>query len=66
MSDEPDDDLIEPGIFLRLRRFAGWFFLAMMLVANPAAAVALCGIALGVIFRNVVMRFASRPRLNAG
>jgi hypothetical protein len=66
MSDEPDDDLIEPGIFLRLRRFAGWFFLAMMFVANPAAAVVLCGIALSAIFLNVVMRFASRPRLNPG
>jgi hypothetical protein len=66
MSDEPDDDLIEPGTFLRLRRFAAWFFLAMMLVATPAAAVALCGIALGAICRNVVVRFASRPRLNPG
>jgi hypothetical protein len=66
MSDEPDDDLIEPGIFLRLRRFAGWFFLAMMLFTTPGAATVLCCIAFGAICRNVVMRFASRPRLIRG
>jgi hypothetical protein len=66
MSDEPDDDLIEPGIFLRLRRFAAWFFLVLMLVWAPGAAVVLCGIVLGVLFRNVVVRFASRLRLNPG
>jgi hypothetical protein len=64
--EEPDDDLIEPGIFLRLRRFAGWLFLAIIFVATPGAAVAICGIVLGTILRNVVMRFASRPRLSPG
>jgi hypothetical protein len=69
MSDEPDDDLIEPGIFLRLRRPAAWLFLVLMLVRTPAAAVALVvlyGIVLGVRFWNVGVRFASRPRLNPG
>jgi hypothetical protein len=66
MSDEPDDDLIEPGIFLRLRRPAAWFFLVLMLVGTPAAVVVLCGIVLGLLVRNVVVRFASRLRLNPG
>ena len=67
MSDEPDDDdLIEPGIFLRLRRPAAWFFLVLMLVRTPGAAVVLGGIVLGVVFWNVRVRFTSRPRLNPG
>jgi len=66
MSDEPEDDLIEPGIFLRLRRLAGWSLLVIMLVGTPAAVIALCVIALGAFCRNVVMRLAPRPRLKAG
>jgi hypothetical protein len=66
MSDEPDDDLIEPGIFLRLRRPAAWLFLVLMLVRTPAAAVVLGGIVLGVLFWNVRVRFVARPRLNPG
>ena len=66
MGYEPDDDLIEPGIFLRLRRPAAWFFLVLMLVENPAVAVVLFGVVLGVGFRNVVVRLASRPRLHPG
>jgi hypothetical protein len=66
MSDEPDDDLIEPGIFLRLRRPAAWLFLVLMLVRTPGAAVVLCGIGLAVLFGNVVVHLASRPRLNPG
>jgi hypothetical protein len=66
MSDEPDDDLIEPGIFLRLRRPAAWLFLVLMLVRTPGAAVVLGGIVLGALFWNVGVRFVSRPRLNPG
>ncbi len=66
MSDEPDDDLIEPGIFLRLRRPAAWFFLTLTLAFNPGAAVVIWGFALGVLFRNVALRLASRPRLFPG
>jgi hypothetical protein len=62
MSDEPDDDLIEPGIFLRLRRFAACFFLVLTLVATPAAVAVALGVALAAIGWNVVMRLADRPR----
>jgi len=64
MSDEPDDDLIEPGIFLRLRRFAAWFFLAIMLVTAPTAVLVVCGIVLIASFRDMGVHFASRARLN--
>jgi hypothetical protein len=56
MSEEPDDDLIEPGIFLRLRRFAAWFFLAIMLLTAPTAVWLVCGVVLVAHFRNMVVR----------
>jgi hypothetical protein len=66
MSDKPDDDLIEPGILLRLRRPAAWLFLMLMLAGNPGALVVLWGVVLGVLFRNVALRLASRRRLFPG
>jgi hypothetical protein len=56
MSDEPDDDLIEPGIFLRLRRIGAWLFLAIMLLTHPTAVLVVCGVVFVASFWNMVAR----------